>query len=490
MPGPHRHDLGDLLFVDRRLVARDLGLPLAAERFHGLAGGRLRLSQRRCRLVLLGVDRGVLLLGDPLEVLLRLAERGRCGRMAETDAAAGLVDQVDRLVRQVAIGDVADRQVRRRADGVVGDRDLVVLLVALPDAHQDLDRLLERGLLDHHRLESALEGRVALDVLAVLVEGGGADALQLAAGQWRLEDVGGVDRAFGGARTHEGVQLVDEEDRIVGVAELLDDLLEPLLELAAILGAGDERADIEGQDALVEQGLRHVAGDDPVGQAFRDGRLADAGLADQGRIVLEAAGQDLDDPLDLLLPADDRIQLARARELGEIDPELVDGRRLAGSLRLLGRPGRRRLGQDADDLVADLVEVDAQRLEDAGGDALTLADQAEQQVLRADVVVAQAAGLVDRQLDDPLRSRRQADLADDRTVTPADDELDRGPDLRQLHVHVLEDAGSDTLALPDEAEEEVLGSDVVVVEPLRLVLSEGQDLARAIRELVEPIHQV
>ena len=140
--------------------------------------------------------------------------------------------------------------------------------------------------------------------------------------------------------------------------------------------------------------------------------------------------------------------------------------------------------------MADLVEVDAERLEDAGGDALALADEAEQQVLRADVVVAEAARLVDGQLDDALRARRQADLADDRPVAAPDDELDGGPDLGQLDVHVLEDARGDALALADEAEQQVLGADVVVVEPLRLVLRQRQDLARAIRELVEAIHRV
>ena len=39
-------------------------------------------------------------------------------------------------------------------------------------------------------------------------------------------------------------------------------------------------------------------------------------------------------------------------------------------------------------------------------------------------------------------------------------------------------------------EEQMLRADVVVVEPLRLVLSQCQDLARAIRELVEAIHRV
>ena len=74
---------------------------------------------------------------------------------------------------------------------------------------------------------------------------------------------------------------------------------------------GDERADVEGQDALVEQGLGDVAGDDPMGQALGDRGLADARLADERRVVLRPARQDLDDPLDLLLAADDRIELAR-----------------------------------------------------------------------------------------------------------------------------------------------------------------------------------
>ena len=160
--------------------------------------------------------------------------------------------------------------------------------------------------------------------------------------------------------------------------------------------------------------------------------------------------------------------------------------------RLVSCGGRRRarLRQHPDDLVADLVQVDAQRLQDARGDALALADEAEQQVLRADVVVAQPTGLVDGQLDDALGARREPDLAHDRPIAAADDELDGGADLGQLDVHVLEHARRDTLALADEAEEQVLRADVVVVEPLRLVLSERQDLARAIRELVEPIHRV
>ena len=53
--------------------------------------------------------------------------------------------------------------------------------------------------------------------------------------------------------------------------------------------------------APVAQQLGHVAVDDHLGQALDDGRLADAGLAEQDRVVLGAAAEDLDDALDLVL---------------------------------------------------------------------------------------------------------------------------------------------------------------------------------------------
>ena len=104
------------------------------------------------------------------------------------------------------------RQRRRRDDRVVRDPHAVVHLVLLLEAAQNRDRVLDRRLADVHRLEPALERRVLLDVLAILVERRRADDAQLAARQRRLQHVGGVHRALGRARADEGVQLVDEDD--------------------------------------------------------------------------------------------------------------------------------------------------------------------------------------------------------------------------------------------------------------------------------------
>ena len=198
-------------------------------------------------------------------------------------------------------------------------------LVPLAQAAQDADRLLDRRLVDEDRLEAALERGVLLDVLAVLVEGRRADRVQLAAGEHRLEQVGGVHGALGGARPDDRVQLVDEQDDpALGVLDLLEDGLEPLLELAPELGPGDERAEIERDDPLVLEPLGHVAADDPLGEPLGDGRLADARLADEDRVVLRPARQDLDDPPDLVVAADDRVELAGARLGGQVAAVLLE----------------------------------------------------------------------------------------------------------------------------------------------------------------------
>ena len=79
-------------------------------------------------------------------------------------------------------------------------------------AAQDGDGVFHRGLIHLNGLEAALQSRVFLDILAVLVQRGSTDAVQLAAGQHGLEQVAGVHGTVGLAGTHDGVQLINEQD--------------------------------------------------------------------------------------------------------------------------------------------------------------------------------------------------------------------------------------------------------------------------------------
>ena len=68
-------------------------------------------------------------------------------------------------------------------------------------------------LVDVDLLEAAHQRAVLLEVLAVFLVGGRADAAQRARLQRRLQQVGGVHGAAGGgAGADHGVDLVDEQD--------------------------------------------------------------------------------------------------------------------------------------------------------------------------------------------------------------------------------------------------------------------------------------
>ena len=348
----------------------------------------------------------------------------------------------------------------------------------------------QRRLADLDRLEPALERGVLLEVLAVLVERGRADGLQLAAGQHRLEDARRVDRALGGTRTDQGVDLVDEQDDVAAGADLLEHLLQALLEVTAVAGAGDQRAEVERVELLVLQRLGHLALDDPLGQALDDGGLADAGLADQHRVVLGAAGQHLHHPLDLLLAPDDRVELALAGGLGQVAAELVEHQaRRRGGLARGGAGGGRLLalvaGEQLDDLLADPVEVGAELDQHLGGDALALADQPEQDVLRADVVVAELQRLAQRQLQHLLGPRRERDVPARRLLALADDLLDLLADALEGDAEALQGLRGDALTLVDQAEQDVLGADVVVVEHPGLFLGQDDNPSRSVGEPLE-----
>ena len=77
------------------------------------AGGRLEV---------LSLDRLFLLAARVGDLLFELPVVGRCAHATDAQPRAGLVDQVDRLVRQEPVADVTVREVRRGDETLVGDR--------------------------------------------------------------------------------------------------------------------------------------------------------------------------------------------------------------------------------------------------------------------------------------------------------------------------------------------------------------------------------
>ena len=290
----------------------------------------------------LGGEQGQL---HPPQLGLRRLHHLGLGGDLHAQLGGGLIDQVDGGIGEAAVADVAVGQAGGRHQSPVGDRDAVVELVALPQATQDLNAGVAVGLAHRDLLEAALEGGVLFNAAPVILCGGGADAAQLAPRQGRLEDAGGV--GAGALTAHQRVQLIEEEHHPlagdVAIAHLLEHTAQALLELAAELGAGDESAEVEGHQPQAAQGLRHLAGNDALGERLGHGGFADAGLTDQHRVVFAAAGEHLNQPADFGVAADHRIELASAGGGGEVAAESLQGRaglhRLQAQIRAGGGRG-------------------------------------------------------------------------------------------------------------------------------------------------------
>ena len=361
----------------------------------------------------------------------------------------------------------------------------MVKLVLLLDPPQDRDRVLDRGLADKDRLETALEGGVLFDVLAVLVERRGPDAMQFAARQRRLQHIRGVHRAFCLAGADEGVQLVDKEDDPFGTrGHFGQHCLEPFLELAAIFGAGQQRAEVERQQLFVLQALRHVAVDDALRQPLNDRGLSDTRLTDQHRVVLGPARQDLDRPPDLLVPTDHRIELAVPRRFGQVACILLE--------RIVSLLGRSTVGLSA---LAHILDgpVEALRVDACPGDRLRRAStrggrQREKQPFDRDKVVTcflrQLLGL----LENPRELGRHEDLAGTGSLdawSTVELAIDRGQGRLGITPGSANEVGAQAFGIFQQDLEQMLRCQTLMTAPQRQGLRRLQKPFRPIGVFLE-----
>ena len=158
-PGARQLDRGDKR-VDRLILSENHRLQIALQIFQDLAVVARHALWRdpgHCR------DARFDFLGGDRLAPARLGHQHLC--------RAGLVDDVDCLIGQFAVPDVAVRQLNRRLDRVGGVADLVVTLVIGLQAPEYLDRILDRRLIDVDLLETADEGPVLLEIVAVFLVG-------------------------------------------------------------------------------------------------------------------------------------------------------------------------------------------------------------------------------------------------------------------------------------------------------------------------------
>ena len=108
------------------------------------------------------------------------------------------------------------------------------------------------------------------------------------------------------------MQLVHEEHDVARGFHLLDDVLQPLLELAAVFRVGEQQTQLQRHHALILESLGDVTLDDQPGEALSDGCLTDAGVAHQARVRFASTHEDAKDALHLLVAPEHGIEFTRA----------------------------------------------------------------------------------------------------------------------------------------------------------------------------------
>ena len=134
-----------------------------------------------------------------------------------------------------------------------------------------------------------------------------------------------------------------------------------------------------------------VAAHDALGQAFHDGGLADAGLADEHGVVLGAAAEHLHDAADFVVAADDGVELALAGGFGEIEGVALE-RLVFGFGILVGDALR---AADGDQGFEDGVVGGAGAVEQLAGGVVALVGDGQQEVLGGDELVLEVGGFVE-----------------------------------------------------------------------------------------------
>ena len=180
--------------------------------------------------------------------------------------------------------------------------------------------------------------------------------------------------------------LINKQQHIAGLHHFGDDLLNTLLELTPVFGACHHTGQVQGHYPFVCYGFRHIAGRNHLGQTLYHGCLAHAGFANQTRVILSAAAQNLYHALDLLLPPYDRVQFSRCSQLGQVPAVAVQGRRgIAalsgpGSLKVI-LCGRGVLTHGCQQINIELLYIDPDGVEKAAGYTIPFPQHGNQNVL-------------------------------------------------------------------------------------------------------------
>ena len=271
------------------------------------------------------------------------------------------------------------------------------------------------------------------------------------------------------------MNLINKEDDVFGGNDFINGVFDTLFKVTAVFGTGHHTAHIQRNYALVFQQLRHFVGCNLLRQALGNSGFTNTGFTNQAGIVFSAPRQNLDHPLDLFGTTDYRIQLAGFRHFGQILAELIQNRRFTtfttGSRRITarrtttsGRAGLLDFAQCLNNIVVDVLRVDAHSHQQPHSHTAGIAQRRQQQMFCADIAMLHGRGLYQCRLHN-LTGTRSEIIGGQMAIRPT------GFRFQQLCLIIIRGDTSlfqyrcgNTGTFLQQSQHNVLGSDVGMAE--------------------------
>ena len=244
---------------------------------------------------------------------------------AQFAPAGRFIQEVNGLIREFPVRDIADRVVNRCGQGLIGNGHMVELFVPVPDSLKDSQCLCPGGFIDVNPLKPSGQCHVFFKILAVLRPCRRSDDPHVSPGQRRLQHVSGIHGTICPAAAHHHVNLINEQDGIGIFLQGIHQARHAVLKIPPEFGSGHQPGHIQCIDFQIFHGRRNLVHDDLLCQSFHHRRFPDAGFTDEERIVLGLLSQHLNNGIDFLFAADHGFKAHFSGFLCQIARVLAEG---------------------------------------------------------------------------------------------------------------------------------------------------------------------
>ena len=235
------------------------------------------------------------------------------------DTAGRFVDQINRFIRQEAVGNITVAQLCCGNDSRVGNIDTVVDFITLLQTTQNSNGIFYTWLANQYFLEAAFKCSVFFNVLTVFVQGGCTDTVQFAARQSRFQHIARIHCAVGFTCTNQSMDFVNENQSVAIVfSQVVQHAFQAFFKFAAVFRAGNQSRQVQNQKAFVTQGFRYFAVDDTLCQTFNNSSFTHTRLTNQHRVVFGTALQYLNRTTNFIITTDNRVELTVTGALSQI----------------------------------------------------------------------------------------------------------------------------------------------------------------------------